>query len=419
MVDPVALVAAGGDEVPRNHQEVRSGLVGEIGDAAHDVGLRLGVADRDEREGVAAIARGPEGLEASVEFLALDLADDAIEVLGVGLEAVEPELVQHCGLVVPPDPLERTGLVADPNLHRAGRGRLGDHAHRRRGRPDQERLDHPGQRRVETRRQRRKAGLAIEPRTNLRGSDRPRQDRDLPQTPVETVVLVAVEVAADRERLVARESNRPGLLATLADEFAVEVEVHLDAVVGADEMMPTAEFVGLPRGEIGQAAVGVVDAGTGQSEGRPAPVEAEQHAGLGIAVVLDRPDHPAPAKGAIDRHPRLQGDRLDRQRRIELVHPRRDHERRAAPAESHPVFPRRPDDVPDLADTRPADGDEVDPLGPPGPCRVRRLRLRQDRGERAARQGVDGDRVEHPLLLIRRGGRVPTPSQTTAVAIGS
>ena len=252
-------------------------------------------------------------------------------------------------LLVPPRPLEITRLVPDPNLHRGRRDGLGHHAHRIGRRPDEERLHHPREGGVDLRRKRGKIRVPGESASHFGRGDRLGQDRDFKKATVEPMVLVPVDIAANHQRFVASEPNRPGLVATRGDRITIQVEPHRRAVIGTDEMMPLTDLIGLRRCQIGEFSIDVVDAGARDSEVGFLVAVSEDHAGLGLGVVLDRTDDAAPLSGRIDRHPGFERDRIGYQSTGDPVNPRGDDERRTTTGQGETGRDRRSGYRPGLA----------------------------------------------------------------------
>ena len=212
------------------------------------------------------------------------------------------------GFITAKRPAIRPSLVSNPYLHRGRRDGLRHHAHRLGRRPDQEWFDHPGQRGIDFRWERRQRGLTIKTRTNLPGRNRLGQNGDFSQSAVETVILVAIEIATDRERLVAGIPHRSGLIQTLRHELAILVEPHRGSVVGSDEMVPLSDRVGNGRPEIGDSTIGIVEPLACDPEVGRFIAVSKHHARLRLSVVLNRTDDSTPLGGHVDRNPGFQRD---------------------------------------------------------------------------------------------------------------
>ena len=342
VIHPVALVAARGNQIAGMHQQARARLVREIGDSLDDLRLRLGVADRHEGERFATRRRGPKRLRAAFDRGVRGSSDDLVEILGVGLESLDPEFVEGRRLVVRNRSIQRSRLIPDPHRHRRGGRRLGDHAHRLGRGPAQEGLDLPRQGRVHFRRKSGKVRMTIESSLHFGGVDGPGEHRHRMEATVESGVLVAIEVAANRERLVAGESNPSGLLPALRGQFAVDVEPHHDTVVGAHEMMPLADGVRRLSGQVGQLPIDVVDALARHREVRRVVPVAQHDPGFGLAVVLDRADHAPPTGRAVDRDPSFERDGVRRRPTVKPIDSRCDDERCSSSGESKSSVLRRP-----------------------------------------------------------------------------
>ena len=299
------LVRAGADQVAGDDGEVGARGPGVGRDHRRDRRVALGVADHDEGVGVVLAAGRAHGQQRRLE--ALLLVVDALDLPEVGrarLEAVDADLV-HERVALGRHRLQVLGVGAE--VHDAARrprrlphdrdAVLGDELLVGR---DQE-LEFV--RVVAHRRQRRQLLAVVELLGDLLRGRREVEYRDFADAAVVAVVFVAVLVRADRDHRFVGPEHFARLRLAGGVELAVDVEPHLGAVEGGDDVVEPAELEARLALEIGHVAVAVVGAGAGQAEREGVLVVAEHGTLLGVAVVLHQREHAAPALRGLDRDP--------------------------------------------------------------------------------------------------------------------